>query len=82
MYCNALGTIQPNNHTNPQQYDDLLAIYAMFAILPCDVGVENLPIGADQRMISSSIWRIPFSRISLYRFAQEGVFNILRPDQE
>lgn len=62
--------------------EDGLDIHDIFTNLPCDVGVENLPIGAHQRMISSSIWRIPFSRISLYRLAQGGVFNILRPDQE
>jgi hypothetical protein len=42
--------------------------------------MEILLIGAHQRIIASSIQRIPFSRVSLYTFARGGVFNILRPD--
>lgn len=36
----------PNNHANCQQYDDRFATHAFSSILPYDVGLENLLIGA------------------------------------
>jgi hypothetical protein len=70
------------NHANCQRHDDRLAIHAISTNLPCDVGMEDLFIGAHQRIIASSICRIPFSDASLYSVARVGVSNILRPDQD
>jgi DNA modification methylase len=45
----------PDNNVNYQRYDDRLAIHAISTDLPYDVGMENLLIGANQRIIASSI---------------------------
>ncbi|MGJ8590109.1 MAG: plasmid replication protein RepC [Yoonia sp.] len=82
MDYSILRFTRPDNHANCRLYDQWLGIQAASTPLRCDVRMEYTRTGAHQRFIASSILRIPLLRVSLYRVARGGAFNILRPEQE